>query len=296
MRDPARARTVVPPAAELVRGDVTDPGSLAERSRAASSSSAPTGSRSSGSPTSAPSSASTSSGAAALVRAAAGAGARRVVHTSTIDVFEAAADGRLHEGRLATTPKGTVYERSKQRAEVAVLAAADDRDRGRHGQPRRRLRPGPARQRVARGVAVRAGDPRQPHARPVPAAGRDGARLQRRGRPGHLLAAERGEPGERYILCDGHATLHELAELVRAAAGRGRVPPVMPLAVARAVSAGGEAVARVIRRPPLLPKGQLHFLLWNAKPDAARAERELGWTPTPLAAGVERTVALLSSG
>ena len=112
---------------------------------------------------------------------------------------------------------------------------------------------------------------------------------------GHLLAAERGEPGERYILCDGHATLRELAEMVHAAAGRGRVPPVMPLAVARAVSTAGEAVARVIRRPPLLPKGQLHFLLWNAKPDAARAQRELGWTPTPLATGVERTVALLSS-
>ena len=29
---------------------------------------------------------------------------------------------------------------------------------------------------------------------------------------GQLLAAERGKPGERYILADGHMTLKELAE------------------------------------------------------------------------------------
>ena len=31
---------------------------------------------------------------------------------------------------------------------------------------------------------------------------------------GHLLAAERGRDGERYILCDAHATFRELAEVV----------------------------------------------------------------------------------
>ena len=67
----------------------------------------------------------------------------------------------------------------------------------------------------------------------------------------------------------------------------------MPVPLARAVSAGGEALSRILRRPPLLPKGQLHFLLWNAKPDSSRAQRELGWTPTPLAIGVERAVAAL---
>ena len=235
-------------------------------------------------------------GSAALVRAAAGAGARRVVHTSTIDVFDPSPDGRLHEGRLATEPKGTVYERSKQRAEVAVLAAAAGRIEVVMVNPAAVYGPGPRGsasleeavfEPVIRGSRIQA---------PFLPPGGMGLVFSDGVGAGHLLAAERGVPGERYILCDGHATLRELAELVRDAAGRGRVPPVMPLAVARAVSAGGEAVARVIRRPPLLPKGQLHFLLWNAKPDAARAQRELGWTPTPLAEGVERTVASLAAG
>lgn len=108
---------------------------------------------------------------------------------------------------------------------------------------------------------------------------------------GHLLAAERGRPGERYILADGHMTLRELAELVVRLAGRGRVPPVLPERGARALSAVGEGVSRVIRRPPLLPRGQLHFLLWNARPDSQKAQRELGWQPTPIEDGVRRTLA-----
>ena len=108
---------------------------------------------------------------------------------------------------------------------------------------------------------------------------------------GHLLAAARGVPGERYILCDGQMSFRELAETTVRLAGRGRVPAVMPVPVARAVSAGGEALSRLIRRPPLLPKGQLHFFLWNARPQSGKAERELGWVPTPLEEGLRAVVA-----
>ena len=46
----------------------------------------------------------------------------------------------------------------------------------------------------------------------------------------------------------------------------------------------------MIRRPPLLSKGQLHFFLWNAAPDSSKAQRELGWQPTPLEQGMRRTL------
>jgi dihydroflavonol-4-reductase len=233
-------------------------------------------------------------GAAAVVRAAIDAGARRVVHTSTIDVFDAEPDGRLHEGRLASKPKGTAYERSKQRAEEAVIAAAGDRIELVFVNPAAVYGPGP------RGSAsleeslfepvIRGSRAQAPFLPP----GGMGLVFSDGVGAGQLLAAERGVPGERYILCDGHATLVELAQMVRDAAGRGRVPPAMPVGVARAVSMAGEGVARVIRRPPLLPEGQLHFLLWNARPDSAKAQRELSWTPTPLAEGVRRTVETLA--
>jgi len=110
---------------------------------------------------------------------------------------------------------------------------------------------------------------------------------------GQLLAAERGQHGERYILCDGHMSFRELAQTAVRLAGRGVVPPVMPVPVARALATGGEALARLVRRPPLLPKGQLYFFLWDARPQSAKAQRELGWTPTPLEEGLAATVAAL---
>jgi dihydroflavonol-4-reductase len=67
-------------------------------------------------------------GTEAVVRAAGRAGVRRVVHTSTIDVFDSGPDGSLDESLLSTRPKGTAYERSKQHAEQLALSAASDSD------------------------------------------------------------------------------------------------------------------------------------------------------------------------
>jgi dihydroflavonol-4-reductase len=107
---------------------------------------------------------------------------------------------------------------------------------------------------------------------------------------GHLLAADQGADGERYILADGYASFREIAETVKQVAGRGRVPPVMPIPVARALAAVGEGLSRVIRRPPLLPRGQLTYFLWQGHPDSSKAQRELGWRPTSLQEGVRRTL------
>ena len=79
----------------------------------------------------------------------------------------------------------------------------------------------------------------------------------------------------------------------QAVAGRGWVPPTVPVPVARALAAGGERVARLTGRPPLVARGELHFVLWNAAPDSAKAQRELGWRPTPFEDGVRRTLAEL---
>jgi nucleoside-diphosphate-sugar epimerase len=107
---------------------------------------------------------------------------------------------------------------------------------------------------------------------------------------GQLLAAEKGRDGERYILCDRHVTLRELAETVVRVAGRGRVPPTLPLPLARGLAFAGEGLSRLIRRPPLLSKGQLHYFTWNAAPDSSKAQSELGWETTPLEEGIRRTL------
>lgn len=229
-------------------------------------------------------------GTAHVVRAAIGAGARRVVHTSTIDVFDADEHGVLRETQLATAPKGTAYERSKQRAEAAAVQAAGDAIELVMVNPAAVYGPGPSgsasmEEAFLRPVVLG-------RRREVPFAPPGGLGLVYSDGigAGQLLAAERGVPGERYILCDGGLTMVELAELAVRVAGRGSVPPALPAAVAEGIAALGAAVARVTRRPPLLPRGQLTFLRWNARPDSTKAQRELGWTPMPLEEGMRRTL------
>ena len=64
----------------------------------------------------------------------------------------------------------------------------------------------------------------------------------------------------------------------------------------KAMAAAGEPIARVTGKPPLLPKGQLLFLLWNAAPDSSKAQRELGWQPTPIEDGLRATLASMGLG
>jgi dihydroflavonol-4-reductase len=232
-------------------------------------------------------------GTETVVRAAAAAGARRLVHTSTIDVFHAERGQAFDESHVATYPKGTAYERSKQRAEELALAAAADTSLELViVNPAAVYGPGPGGDATSVEHAL---------LRPLVEARRSAVPLLPPGglpmvyspglARGHLLAAEKGVPGERYILCDGHMSFRELAQTTVRLAGRGIVPPVMPVPLARAVSVAGEAVSRVIRKPPLLPRGQLHFFLWDARPQADKAERDLGWRRTPLEEGLAAVVA-----
>ena len=201
------------------------------------------------------------------MRAAAAAGARRVVHTSTIDVFHAERGTRLRRVGGRRLPEGHGL-----RALEAARRGAGARRGGRDRHRARDRQPG-------RGLRARAAAAASTRSRPACFArwSRAAAARCRCCRPavcrmvystglatGQLLAAARGVPGR---------ALHPLRrphELPRA--GRDRRAPgrpragaaVMPVPVAKAISAAGEAVARVIRQAaaaaqgaaPLLPLGR----------------------------------------
>ena len=282
VRDPERAERLLPSGVELVAGDVTEPAtvtaavagcefvfnamglpeqwfrdeSIFDRVNA--------------------------QGTENVIRAARDAGVRRVVHTSTHDVFHAESGERMDETMLADYPKGTAYERSKQRAEELAFAARGDMElvivnpSGVYG-------PTPA---SSVGFDGELFAPLVRGRLPALPPGGTGVVFDAGVARGQLLAADRGRDGERYILCDRHVSMRELAEAVVDAAGRGRVPPTMPTRLAKAASALGEAIARPTGIAPLLPRGQLLYFSWDAWPDSTKAQEELGWEPTPLDEGV----------
>ncbi len=290
VRNAANARELLPAGIELASGDVTDPDSLRAATQGVAGVFNCMGLFEQWFPDPAIFDRVNAQGAADVVAAARDAGAGRVVHTSTFDVFHAEAGGTVSESAVADYPKGTAYERSKQRAEELVLAEA------------------------ARGIEVVIVNPSSVYG-PGPWQGagldrafRDAIRRRLPGAPpggmtlvhaddvaaGQLAAFERGEPGQRYILADGYATMRELLAVAVDEAGRGWVPPAMPVPLAKGLATAGEALSRIIRRPPLLGSGQLTFLLWQARADSSRARSELGVEFRPWDEGIRGTVRWMS--
>jgi nucleoside-diphosphate-sugar epimerase len=286
VRDPKRAASILPAGLEPVTGDATDPESLAAAVDGCELVFNAMGMPEQWVRDEGIFDRVNAQGSGNLASAAKRAGVPRFIHTSTHDVFHAETGGRFDETMLADYPKGTAYERSKQRAEELVLAERDGMEvvilnpSGVYGPT---PSPTPSFENEVFEPVVRKRLPALPP-------GGTGYAYVEGVADGHLLAAEKGADGERYILADGYADFRGLAEAAVRAAGRGRIPPRMPVPVARAVSALTQGASRITRRPPLLPRGQLHYILWQARPDSSKAQRELGWRQTPLDEGVHKTL------
>ena len=190
------------------------------------------------------------------------------------------------ESTIASTPKGSPYERSKQDADRAIVALEARGLPVRYLHPSAVYGPAPVLNPGLNDLLVRLVKRQIPMLLPggIPVVfAPDVAR-------GHVLA-ERAPIGARFILHDRFVALADLARLVVDTSGRGTVPRVLPTVLARTVSIVGEAVAKLTRRAPLIPAGQLQFLLEDVRPSAARARRDLGLTVTPLADGLRTTLA-----
>jgi len=108
----------------------------------------------------------------------------------------------------------------------------------------------------------------------------------------HLAAAERGTSGERYLVADQHVSCAALAAEITRQAGV-KLPRNGPVWLVRSLAGVSAPLARVFRFRPLVAPGQLTFVLWDAHVNADKARSQLGFEPTPLALGVEKTIGFL---
>jgi nucleoside-diphosphate-sugar epimerase len=286
VRDPERAAEVVPSGVELLRGDATEPSSLPPAVEGCELVYNAMGLPEQWFADEGIFDRVNAVGSGDLARAAATAGVRRFVHTSTNDIFHADQGASFDESRVADYPKGTAYERSKQRAEELVLEHRGPMEivitnpTGVYG-------PGPSSSHTLENGLF---EPLVKKKLPALVPGGLGLVFVDGVVQGHLAAADKGKDGERYILTDEYADLRHLAEEVVRIAGRGRVPPTMPVPAAKVFAAVGEGVSKLIRKPPMLARGQLTFFQWQARADSTKAQRELGFVPTPLEQGLRKTL------
>jgi dihydroflavonol-4-reductase len=102
---------------------------------------------------------------------------------------------------------------------------------------------------------------------------------------GHLLAFERGRPGERYILGGEDLTLREILEQIARLVGRSPPRVRLPRAVVLPIAYAAEAVARLTGRPGRITVEAVRMAKKRMYFSSAKAARELGyqWRPPALA-------------
>jgi len=289
VRAPDRAARIVPPECELVRGDVTIAASLEPALRDCQIVYHAAGLPEQWLPDEATFDRVNADGTRNLAQAALAARVERFVYTSTIDTFRFPDAGRVFdESEIDHRPKATAYERSKQVADRIVTDAVSRGLPAVFLHPSGVYGPGPATSPGTNQLIADLVRREVPLLLPggIPVVHCDDAAR------GHLLAAERAAVGSRYILSESYQSLRDIAEQVRAATGC-RVPSVMPFAIARLVANAGEMISHFTGRPPLLPKGQLTFLQYEARPTSSLAESELGWRARPFRQGLLETIEFL---
>ncbi|MDP9298757.1 MAG: NAD-dependent epimerase/dehydratase family protein [Actinomycetota bacterium] len=225
-------------------------------------------------------------GAANIVRSAAAAGVRRVVHTSSAATI---GEARGTVGREDSPHRGSFlsrYERSKFLGERRVLELGDDL-----------------------GIEVVCVNPSS-----VQGPGRTGGsarlliELVNRRRPvvvdtwlslvdvddcaaAHLLAESRGIPGSRYLLNAASLSTDEAVALLVRVCGRPRRVLHLPRLVASIAAAAAGPIGAITTRDTALCRDAARTLVHGHRYDGSLAERELGARYRPVEETLRRTLA-----
>ena len=223
-----------------------------------------------------------------LLQAARRAGVARFVYTSTVATVAVPHGDSLPDERTVTSVGQMIghYKRSKWLAEQEALGAA------RAGLPVVIVNPT---------TPVGPGD-----ARPTPTGrvlvdflnGRMSAYVEtglnwvpvEDAAAGHLLAAERGTLGERYILGGENLSLKQVLDMLAHASGRPAPRVRLPHTLALTAGYADAVLAHLLGREPRIPLEGVRMARHSMFVDTGKARRELGFAPGPVAAALERAV------
>jgi dihydroflavonol-4-reductase len=107
---------------------------------------------------------------------------------------------------------------------------------------------------------------------------------------GHLLIAEKGKVGERYLLGAENLTLKGMLDLLSNITGLPAPKLKIPHGLALGVAYASTVFSRLIGREPGIPVEGVKIARHMMYVDCSRARRELGFKAGPVAAALERAV------
>jgi len=223
-----------------------------------------------------------------LLEAAGRAGVSRFVYTSTVATFAVPQAGSLPDENTETSIEQMIghYKRSKWLAEREALRAAAAGLPVVIVNPSTPVGPGDAKPTPTGRVLVDFLNGRMPafvdtglNFVPV----EDAA-------AGHLLAAERGCVGQRYILGGENLTLQAVLAMLSSVSGRPAPRVRLPLAVALAAGYLDAAFSYLVGREPRIPLEGVRMARHSMFVNCEKARLELGFAPGPVATALGRAV------
>lgn len=107
---------------------------------------------------------------------------------------------------------------------------------------------------------------------------------------GHLLVAEKGKVGERYLLGGENLTLKALLNMLSKITGLPTPKLKIPHGLALGVAYASTVFSRLIGRVPRIPIEAVKVAQHMMFVDCSRAQRELGFKAGPVSAALERAV------
>lgn len=107
---------------------------------------------------------------------------------------------------------------------------------------------------------------------------------------GHLLAADRGKSGERYILGCENLTLEQILQRLAKLANKPAPRLKLPYAVAYAAGVVSTGLANITGKEPMAPLEGVRMARKKMFVSHAKASRELGFQPGPVDAALQRAI------
>jgi dihydroflavonol-4-reductase len=223
-----------------------------------------------------------------LIEAAASAGAEKIVYTSTVATIAVPRENGLPDEETRATVDDMIghYKRSKFLAEQAALKAAAAGAPVVIVNPTAPVGPGDWKPTPTGKIILDFVNGRMPayvdtglNVVPV----EDVA-------TGHLLAAEKGRIGERYILGARNMTLKQILEALAVITGLPAPRVKLPHAVALTAAYADQWLSRLLARKPRIPVDGVKMSRHRMFVATGKAERELGYRAGSVESALERAV------
>lgn len=219
-----------------------------------------------------------------VAAAALSAGAKRLIATSTLGIFDAR-HGRISEGTpLLKAEHPNPYLRSKLQADRLLTQAHE------HGSLSVvQMHPGHILGRYDRSGWISLFDQLQAGKLGAAPRGRASFCLASDVALAHVRAAKRSEPHMRYILSSADASYQEFFNGIRASMGKPPSANQVPAGVLKAVARVSQWASQISGKAPSITPGLAALLSSDLLGDAKLARQELGFPETNLATMLEET-------